>query len=93
MTAFDPQNLIDQTNGNILVSAAWDRAQALGRRDWGGDEAPPSIVRGHYLNVMVLAGALRKGWRDARGLPDDTEYHLSQMPTWGASGDSFTGAA
>lgn len=73
-TSFDPASLVDSETGELDLIAIRDRADVLASRDFGAPNYPPSYYRGHELNVTDLARVMRKRWRAAHGLPDDTVY-------------------
>lgn len=72
--AFSPQNLIDQTTGELdwtyIKRQALIRAQSV----WGDCAPPVRAVRSEILNLKGMASAMRTDWRRGHGLPDDTEY-------------------
>jgi hypothetical protein len=82
-------SLIDPETGEVdsltLLLAADLRAQ----REWGGPNPPPAYIRNAVSFVHDRAQDLRREWRRARGLPDDTQFTMTEMPAWGASGDSY----
>jgi hypothetical protein len=59
------------------------------QREFGGCAPPVVYVRNEIRYLQDIAAIMRKRWRDAHGLPDDTEYVAMNVPTWGASGDGF----
>lgn len=81
--------LIDPETGEVdslvLLMAADLRAQ----REWGGPTPPPAYIREAVSFVHDRARDLRRVWRREHGLPDDTQFTMTEMPAWGRSGDSF----
>lgn len=67
------------------------KRQALVRAQgrWGSGAPPTSYVRNELHDLKDTARIIRKRWREANGLPDDTVYVSMAIPAWGASGDSF----
>jgi hypothetical protein len=65
--------LINQDTGEIDWASLRLIAKKRADRDYVGD-APPSWVRSEIENLKTLAYFVRRDWREARGLPDDTVY-------------------
>jgi hypothetical protein len=82
-------HLIDPDTGEIdslvLIEAADLRAQ----REWGGPVPPPAFTRAAITFVHDRASDLRREWRRARGLPDDSTTTMTVLPDWGSAGDSY----
>lgn len=84
-------NLIDQETGEIDRIAVLDHAKVRAAQEWRGPDYPPSYYRSALEWCEDRARSERLDWRRARGLPDDSPVTMVEMPTWGASGDSFHG--
>jgi len=65
--------LINQDTGEIDMVSLRLIAKQRADRDYGSD-APPSWVHSEINNLRILAYFVRRDWRKARGLPDDTVY-------------------
>lgn len=80
---------IDRETGEIDSLALIEAADLRAKREWGGPQPPPSYIREAVSFVHERAHDLRREWRRARGLPDDTQFTMTEMPAWGASGDGY----
>jgi len=89
MSAFSNDLLIDQQTGELDLDYILQQASARARADRDGNDPPLQWIRSHYLELCDRGAILRRRWRAAHGLPDDTKYVTVQMPAWGASGDVF----
>ena len=81
--------LIDPETGEIDSLVLIEAADLVAKRDWGGPLPPPAYIRQAVSDVHDRARDLRRAWRRERGLPDDTITTLTELPAWGASGDSY----
>lgn len=81
--------LIDQETGEIDGLACIEAADLRAQREWGGPQPPPAFIRDAVSFVHQRAADLRREWRRARRLADDTATTMTAMPSWGASGDSY----
>jgi hypothetical protein len=81
--------LIDQETGEIDRLACVEAADLRAQREWGGDNPPPAYIREAASFVNDRAKGLRTAWRRSRGLSDDSPVTLTELPSWGASGDSY----
>jgi hypothetical protein len=81
--------LIDQETGEIDGLVLIEVADLIAQRDWGGPLPPPAYIRQAVSDAHDRARDLRRAWRRARGLPDDTPVTMTELPAWGASGDSY----
>lgn len=72
--AYSHDKLIDQETGEIDRLYIMEHAKLRAAREWGGPNFPPVYLRNQLLDLHALAAIMRKRWRDARGLPDDTQY-------------------
>jgi hypothetical protein len=81
--------LIDQDTGEIDMITVVEAIAIHAAREWGGTDYPPAFRRHSYQTVMDRARSLRLEWRRAHGLSDDTAITMTEMPAWGASGDSY----
>lgn len=83
--------LIDQTTGELDFSYIKRMALARAQANHRSAAPPVSWVRDELRTLKERAAIIRKRWRDAHGLPDDTAYEMMNVPAWGNSGDSFGG--
>ena len=81
--------LIDPDTGELDSLAMVEAADLRAMREWGGANPPPVYIREAVSYVHERARAMRTAWRAARGLPDDSPVTLTELPAWGASGDSY----
>lgn len=82
-------HLIDQETGEIDMITVVEAISLHAAREWGGADYPPAFRRHSHQTVMDRARSLRLEWRRERGLPDDSAITMIEMPSWGASGDSY----
>lgn len=87
--AYSHEQLIHADSGEFDWPFIHRHAQVRADREFGGPDAPPSYVRDELRYLQDIAAIMRKRWRKAHGLADDTVYVTVNVPTWGASGDSF----
>lgn len=81
--------LIDPETGEIDGLALIEATDLRAQREWGGPQPPPAFIRDAVSFVHDRARDLRRAWRRDRGLPDDTPVTMTELPAWGASGDSY----
>jgi hypothetical protein len=72
--AYSHDMLIDQATGELDWTFIKRHAVVRAERAYGSDGAPVSYVRDEIRYLKDIAGIMRKRWRDARYLPDDTKY-------------------
>jgi hypothetical protein len=84
-------HLINHETGELDWNAIGECAVLRACREYGGPNPPPAYRRPAAQWCIERARALRTSWLDQRGLPRDEPTTLVEMPSWGASGDSFTG--
>ena len=65
--------LINQDTGEIDMVSLSEIAKHRADWEWGG-EAPAKLVWSNAENLKTLAYFMRRDWRAARGLDDDTVY-------------------
>ena len=65
--------LINQDTGEIDMVSLSEIAKHRADWEWGG-EAPAKLVWSNAENLKTLAFFMRRDWRAARGLADDTVY-------------------
>lgn len=82
-------SLICEETGEIDSLAVAEAAGLRACREWGGPDAPPSYHREALQWMLERAEAMRVSWRQHRGLPSDVECVMVDVPSWGASGESF----
>lgn len=81
--------LINETTGEIDMMAVSEAAQLAAAREYGSPDFPPRILRRETEYVMERASAMRRGWRMIHNLSAEEPGVPFNMPSWGASGDSF----
>lgn len=82
-------HLIDPETGEIDMITVVEAIAVHAAREWGGTDYPPAFRRHSHQTVMDRAHSLRLEWRRSRGLPDDTAITMTELPSWGTSGDSY----
>jgi hypothetical protein len=89
--AYSHDKLIHQDTGEVNWRAvkfyALDRAQ----RTFERPNPPRASIRDEINSLKQMANVMRRRWREAHGLPDDTVYVTTVVPLWGNAGDSFGG--
>ena len=68
--------LIDQTTGEYDWTAIKRWSLVRADREYGGPGAPMSYVRDAIRWHKGYAEIMRRRWRAAHGMPDDTVYHV-----------------
>lgn len=90
--AYSHDLLIHPETGEFDWTYIKRQALVRARGRWGSGTPPASYVRNDLRDLKDTAAIIRKRWREAHGLPDDTVYVSVAIPTWGASGESFARA-
>jgi len=72
--AYSHDLLINQDTGELDWSFIKRHAVVRAEREFGGCAPPVSYVRDEIRTLQDRAAIMRKRWRDAHGLPDDTIY-------------------
>ena len=65
--------LIDQETGEFDWTYIKRQAVVRAQGNYGSSEPPVSWVRDEIRALQDWAGIMRRRWRQANGLPDDTE--------------------
>jgi hypothetical protein len=81
--------MIDTETGEVDSILVAQRAETRACSEWGGPNPPPSYQRQALAWCLERANSERLQWRSDRGLPDDTPMIEMNLPSWGASGDSY----
>ena len=87
--AYSHELLISAETGEFDWTYIKRQAVVRAQREFGGCAPPVSYVRNEIRNLKGTAEIMRRRWRSAHGLPDDTVYEMVNVQTWGNSGDSF----
>lgn len=82
-------SLIDENTGEIDSLVIAEAAGLRACREYGSSNPPPAYHRNALQWTLDRAQAMRTAWRRDRGLRDDTGFTMSEVPSWGAGGDSF----
>lgn len=72
--AYSHDLLIHPETGEFDWTFIKRQALARAQRNYGGAAPPTSYVRDEIRMLQDVARIMRKRWRDAHGLPDDTVY-------------------
>lgn len=72
--AYSHEMLINQETGELDWTFIKRHALVRADREYGGPGAPVSYVRSEIRNLQGTAAIMRKRWREAHGLADDTKY-------------------
>jgi hypothetical protein len=83
----DLDGLIHQRSGRMNLKRIREKGMLRAQREYGGPNPPPSWVRDGENWWRDRAEIIQRRWRAANGLPNETV--TVNMPSWGASGDSF----
>jgi len=81
--------LIDHDTGSLDRLAILECATLRAQREWGGKNYPPIYLREALRWAEDRANHMQIQWRWHRGLPTGVPVVWTEIPTWGASGDSF----
>lgn len=84
-------HLINHATGELDLLVIAECAELRACREWGGPNPSPLYLRTAATWCMDRARAMRAAWRSQRGLPSDEPVTMMDVPTWGDSGDSFSG--
>lgn len=84
---YSHEALINQETGEFDWFAIKLFALSRAKKNFGGPKPPPSYIRNELQSLKGMATVMRRRWREAHDLPDDVFY--VNVPTWGATGDSF----
>lgn len=66
--------LIHQEDGSLDWTAIKRHALTRAQRQFGGQNPPSTYIRPELRALKDGAMIMRKRWREAHGLPDDTVY-------------------
>ena len=72
--AYSHDLLIHSETGEFDWTFIKRHALVRAQREYGGAVPPVSYVRNEIRYLKDIAHIMRKRWRDANGLPDDTIY-------------------
>ena len=81
--------MIDHDTGALDMLVIEEAAKVRAAREYGSPNFPPRYLREADEWCMDRAKSMRRVWRQHHGLPSEEAGVPMQMPSWGASGDSF----
>lgn len=88
---YSHDKLINQDTGEINWRAVKLFALARAQLTFARRDPPRASVRDEINSLKQMANVMRRRWREANGLPDDTVYVSVVVLSWGNAGDSFGG--